>query len=85
MVIFPPCRRRMKLDALKRGEEDRAEEFSGMLNAYAQEGVRGVEAQGPIIRQRLVKLVRPLGLAVPPSTCTSAVRVVHRAPIHPLV
>ena len=49
--------RRGQLNHLKEREETRSEAFKDMLAAYAREGVQGVEAQGPVIQQRLVHLV----------------------------
>mmetsp|Transcript_6712 Transcript_6712/g.17964 ORF Transcript_6712/g.17964 Transcript_6712/m.17964 type:complete len:329 (+) Transcript_6712:470-1456(+) len=48
---------RAQLNHLKEREATRSEMFEEMLSAYAREGVQGVEAQGPVIQQRLVHLV----------------------------
>jgi hypothetical protein len=48
---------RSKLEALKRAEGERASSFTQLLDKYAADGVKGIEAQGPVIRQRLVHLV----------------------------
>eukprot|EP00983_Pelagomonas_calceolata_P028628 896519-Pelagomonas_calceolata.AAC.1 len=52
---FRACRR-AQLNHLKEREATRSEMFEEMLSAYAREGVQGVEAQGPVIQQRLVHL-----------------------------
>ena len=52
----PPCRRG-ELDSLKASEAERAEAFSKMVQCFADEAIRGIEALGPTLRRRLVHLV----------------------------
>lgn len=55
--LAPTPRRRRHLEDLRAREVLRSEEFRDMMQAYAAEGVLGVEAQGPGIQERLVHLV----------------------------
>jgi hypothetical protein len=54
--------RRHELDSLRSTEAKRAEDFGAMLQGFAQQAVRGVEAEGPALRRRLAHLVGALRL-----------------------
>ena len=60
---------RGQLQALKDGEEARARDFVNLLNSYAQESVAGLAVQAPVIRKRLLQLVRGGGQAVCVCVC----------------
>ena len=49
--------RRGALDSLRTREADRSAGFVTMLQSFAEEAVRGLEAEGPTLRHRLSHLV----------------------------
>ena len=57
-LVIPPYIRRGELDSLRSTESQRSEGFSKMIQAFAEEAVRGIEAEGPKLRRRLTHLVR---------------------------
>jgi hypothetical protein len=68
LVRLPWRRSRSKLEELKVKEAGRAREFQSLVTEYATEGVHGLEAAGPLIRTRLVQLVRRRACTFPALT-----------------
>lgn len=65
--VSPLVRSRERLERLKKQEGQRAAAFSELLDAYAEEGAKGLEAVGPVIRNRLVQLVSVMVRQLPPA------------------